>query len=245
MTGERIEKTSFVVQIGDDLVVLSPRLQAVLDFIKADTQKKILTDIGTDHAYLPIAAVKQGICGSAIACDLHPGPLSIAADNIRSAGLEDKIKTRLGNGFMPLSPGEADCVVIAGMGGMRIWGIILEGMAKARAASRLILQPQHDDVLLRKKLHENGFEIQGEKLSRETVGNKEHFYVVLAARYIGEVGRWTEREYFLGKFLIEDGGKDFSAYIQSKHKKIAAYISQISDKSVLSAAKQHLEWLKQ
>ena len=234
---------------------LSPRLQAVLDFcasmtIESDEYQaqhkpgvRILADIGTDHAYLPIAAVQQGICDKAIACDLHSGPLAIADKNIRDAGLDGRIETRMGDGLQPLTPGEADCIVIAGMGGMRIWSILLEGMKQAKAARRLVLQPQHDIVLLRKNLHGAGFEIQGERLVRETVGGKEHFYIVLATQYTAKVTTWTEREYFLGKFLIAEGGEDFLTYLTYERDKIANYVSSINDKNLLHDAQQRLDWL--
>ena len=225
------------------MLVLSPRLEAVLGYCRSlHTPWGVLADIGTDHAYLPIAAVQQGLCSKAIACDLHPGPLSIAASNIVDAGLDERIETRLGDGLLPLSPGEADCIAIAGMGGMRIWGIISEGLEQARAAKRLILQPQHDIVLLRKNLHMAGFEIEDEQLVREAVSSKEHFYVVLAARYTGDVTTWSEREYFLGKFLIKKSGKDFSSYIACEHEKISAYISSIKDEAMLLEAKKRLGW---
>ena len=225
------------------MIVLSPRLQAVLDFCQTLHKPCILADIGTDHAQLPIVATQQGICDGAIACDLHPGPLAIATDNIKSSGMERQIETRLGDGLLPLVPGEADCIVIAGMGGMRIWGILLEGMAQAQAARLLILQPQHDTVLLRKNLHEAGFEILDEQLVREVVSGKEHFYVILSARYMSEVSVWTEREYFLGKFLLAKAGNDFLAYLSREKEKIDAYIASIRDDKVLCDARRRLEWI--
>ena len=222
---------------------LSPRLEAVLDFCRSLHMPCVLADIGTDHAYLPIVAIRQNVCESAIACDLHPGPLDIARANILDAGLCAKIQVRLGDGLQPLSPGEADCIVIAGMGGMRISNIILEGMEQARAARQLILQPQHDVVLMRKNLHETGFEIQGERLARETVGGKEYFYVVIAARSAAEISPWTEREYFLGKFLIEAGGDDFSAFKWRERQKIAAFAPQVRDNAALDVISQRLSWL--
>lgn len=240
-----------------DGMALSPRLQAVLDFVGGYIEPcadlineetiilpiKILADIGTDHAYLPIAAMQQRLCSAAIACDLHPGPLSIANHNIREAGLADKIQTRLGDGLSPLSPGEASCIVIAGMGGMRIWGILLEGMAQARQAEGLILQPQHDIVLLRKNLHGAGFEIQDERIVREMVAGREHFYTVVAARYTSGAFLWSDREYFLGKYLIEKGGADFNAFVEREREKIHAYLSQIRDSKSLCDARKRLEWL--
>jgi len=244
---------------------LSPRLQAVMGFIGDGDALGILADIGTDHGYLPIAAVQAGLCRGAIACDLHPGPLAIAKKNIRDAGLAvwdgmrlcegnrenillhdnlaGRIEVRLGNGLLPLLPGEADVIVISGMGGMRIWGIVSEGMAQSRQAKRLILQPQHDIVLLRKKLHETRFEIQDEVLVREIAGGKEHFYVVMSVRYADEVFLWTEQEYFLGKHLLAKGGDVFTAHKRCEKEKIEAYISQIKDETSHREATERLEWL--
>ena len=223
---------------------LSPRLRAVLDLCSMPGNCGVLADIGADHGYLAIAAVQDGICIRAIACDLNPEPLAIGNANIKNAGLDEKIEIRLGNGLQPLLPGEADCIVIAGMGGMRIWGILAEGIVQAKQAKRLVLQPQHDVVLLRKKLHEAGFEIENERLVREVVGGKEHFYVILATRYAADVIAWTEKEYFLGKYLISDTGKDFSAYFLREQEKIEAYISSINDEKTLDNAKERLKWLK-
>jgi len=211
------------------------RLKTIISFIPRGV---ILADIGTDHAYLPIEVVQQGICNKVFACDLHPGPLEIAKKNIISAGLLNKIETRLGDGLSIIKPGEADCIVIAGMGGMRIWNIILEGIEQARQA-KLILQPQHDVVLLRKNLHFAGFEILDEALVRE----KDHFYIVISAEYTGRAYLWSEREYFFGKYIIEKGGDDFIAFKKSEKDKIYAYISQINNDKALVSAKNRLEWL--
>ena len=58
-----------------------------------------LADIGTDHAYLPIALVKEGKINFAIASDVAAGPLNNAKQDIEQAGLENKIETRLGIGL--------------------------------------------------------------------------------------------------------------------------------------------------
>ena len=226
------------------MVALSPRLQVILNLINnTPAHKGTLADIGTDHAHLPIAAIQQGACNRAIACDLHPGPLSIANKNIQDAGLGHQIETRIGNGLQPLAPGEADCIVIAGMGGMRIWGILNEEMEQARAAKQLILQPQHSTVHLRKRLHEAGFDIQDEHLVRNTAGSKEYFYPILSVRYAAAVTPWAEREYYLGKHLIAKGGEDFSAFLAWERKKIETYISSIQDEAALSTARERLMWL--
>jgi len=223
---------------------LSPRLQVVMALCQTlHTPDIVMADIGTDHAYLPIAAVQQGICRYAYACDLNPAPLAIADDNIRNAGLTGKIETRLGNGLTPLASDTVDCIVIAGMGGMRICSILHDEAKQAQAAKLLILQPQHDIVLLRKHLHNAGFKIKNEQLVRETVGGKYHFYVILAAQYTGIAEKWTEQEYFLGKYLMAECSNAFLEYKLHEKEKIAAYISQIRDEASIAEARQRMSWL--
>jgi len=193
---------------------------------------------------LPIAAVQAGLCKKAIACDIRPGPLEIAVKNINNAKLAKKIETRLGDGLLPLEPGEAESIVISGMGGMRIWGILQEGMLQARQAGRLILQPQHDVPLLRKNLHLAGFKIFDERLIYEEVAGRGHFYVLLAASYVGEVPCWSEQEYFLGKHIMTKGGEILHAFKEHETSKILKYIDKIADEDAKKAAIQQIEWLK-
>src|SRR5690554_6508909 len=94
---------------------LSPRLQIIANHVPKDS---ICGDIGTDHAYVPIYLIQNNICNGIIATDINRGPLEIAKEQIEAAGYKDQIETRLGNGLKPIKPGEVDCVVIAGMGGL-------------------------------------------------------------------------------------------------------------------------------
>jgi len=212
-------------------MVLSLRLQAVLDFLQGTN---VLADIGTDHAYLPIEACKLDLCKTAIACDINKGPLEIANANINAAGLNARIQTRLGDGLKPLNRDEADSIVISGMGGMRIWNILKEETEKARFAKKLILQPQHDLEELRRKLHSEGFTISAEKLVQED----SRFYIIQLAHYSGDIEAWTPEEYFLGKTLHESPA--FLPYLRHQQDKINRYIHAIHDKT---AAKMQLKWI--
>jgi tRNA (adenine22-N1)-methyltransferase len=151
----------------------SARLCTVLSFIECET----LADIGSDHALLPIAACLEGRAERALACDIARGPLARAEANIRKHGLEGKISARLGDGLFPVEPGEADCIVIAGMGGMRIAEILARGRETARAAKTLVLQPQRDAASVRDTLRGLGFIITDEA----TTADRGHFYTVIAA----------------------------------------------------------------
>ena len=68
----------------------------------------ILADIGTDHAYVPIALVQRQKIKGAIAMDINEGPLARAQEHIRAARLEEYIQTRLSDGAEALLPNEAD-----------------------------------------------------------------------------------------------------------------------------------------
>ncbi|MCH5185151.1 MAG: SAM-dependent methyltransferase [Oscillospiraceae bacterium] len=141
----------------------TPRLTAIHNKISA----KIIADIGTDHAYIPINAVLDGRCERAYASDIRTGPLEIARNNVVKYDLADKIALRLGAGLSAVEKGAAGEIIIAGMGGIMIRDIISNDIDKARSADRLILQPMNSAHELRRYLFENGFEIVAEDLAAE------------------------------------------------------------------------------
>jgi len=215
-------------------MALSLRLRAVLELARGC---EILADIGTDHGFLPIEACSMEICEKAIACDINKGPLAVAKANIRAAGLSHRIETRLGDGLKPLCEKEADCIVISGMGGMRIWNILHTEPGKARFAKKLVLGPQHNVPELRKNLHGMGFEILTEKLVYED----SRFYVILVTTYTGEIKSWTEQEYFLGKHLRDS--EDFMPYLRYHRSQIDGYIGSLKHPSSLQLAELRLSWI--
>ncbi|MCD8336294.1 MAG: class I SAM-dependent methyltransferase [Lachnospiraceae bacterium] len=103
---------------------LSKRLAAVADMV---TPGFVLADIGTDHAYIPIYLVEQQVIPRAIAADVNRGPLARANAHIRQHALAGKIETRLSDGLAAFLPGEAQSIVIAGMGGALTVRILANG----------------------------------------------------------------------------------------------------------------------
>ena len=115
----------------------------------------ILADIGTDHAYVPIALVQRQKIKGAIAMDINEGPLARAQEHIRAARLEEYIQTRLSDGAEALLPNEADSILIAGMGGELILHILTEGESVCSTAKELILQPQSEIHKVREYLRQH------------------------------------------------------------------------------------------
>ncbi len=181
---------------------LSERLIKITEFVDGTTS---LADIGTDHGYVPVYCVQNGLCDSAIACDINEGPLNAAKEHIEGSGLSDKITTRLSDGLDALGKGEADTIVIAGMGGFLIRDILTRGKDVIDDTTRLILQPMVAGKELREYLISDGFEIVSEKLARE----EDKFYNIIYAKK--GTSHLTERELVLGKGIDED--ENFGDYV--------------------------------
>ncbi len=126
-----------------------------------------LAEIGCDHAYLSLYLVERGVVQRVIAMDVKPGPLSIARENIRIAGLSDRIETRLSDGARELVPGEAHTLLLAGMGGELMERILLESPAVVSACSQIVCQPQSKPANVRRTLREMGFYLDEEDMIEE------------------------------------------------------------------------------
>lgn len=136
-----------------------------------------LADIGTDHAYLPVHLVKEGCVQRAIASDVLPGPCRAAEKTIREAGLTTQIEVRCGDGLATLQPGEADTIVLAGMGGPTMTAILERSPDVLSQAQCLLLQPMGGAATVRRWLYEHGWFIEAEELVME----RDHWYEILAA----------------------------------------------------------------
>lgn len=146
------------------MVQLSERLRAVADLAG---EAEVVADVGTDHGYIPVFLVSSGKAERAVAMDVNEGPLLRAREHILQFDLEARIETRLSDGMKELTPGEAQVIVIAGMGGALMMRILAEGEAVARAAKRLVVQPQSEIFAFRRFLTEQGYHIVDENMVYE------------------------------------------------------------------------------
>lgn len=131
-----------------------------------------LADVGCDHAYVAIEAVRRGRAARALACDVRKGPLQQAAEHILCAGLAGKIETRLSDGLEQVAPGEADTVVVAGMGGP-----LMERILQGRLGdfAHFVLSPQSEIPHFRRFLLAEGMQIDEETM----LIDEGKYYVIL------------------------------------------------------------------
>lgn len=131
------------------------------------TTGEVLADVGCDHGYLPIYLVQKGLMNRAIAMDINEGPLLRAKEHIEQEKLGGYIQTRQSDGLEKLTAGEADAVIIAGMGGNLTMDILTRGEAVVRSLQQLILEPQSDLAAVREFLRKKNFYIENEDLVLE------------------------------------------------------------------------------
>ncbi len=142
-------------------VELSARMQALANMV---SKGSVVCDVGCDHGWVSIYLIQQKIASRVFAMDVGAGPLKRAEEHIAEYHLETYIETRLSDGLEALEPGEADCMVCAGMGGPLMQKILTEGREKAGAMQELILQPQSEIAAFRMFLRREGYRIVQENM---------------------------------------------------------------------------------
>lgn len=140
---------------------LSERLSMVASMVTAGN---CLADVGTDHGYVPIYLYEKQVISHAIAMDVNKGPLEKANLHICEKGLESAIETRLSDGLEAMKAGEAQSLLIAGMGGPLIERILSAYPEVTDSFEELILQPQSEVFRVRRWLDLRGYEIVEEHM---------------------------------------------------------------------------------
>lgn len=143
---------------------LTPRLQAIAAQVPKGAK---FADIGTDHGYLPVWLVLNGVAASAIAADLRSGPLERARQTAERCGVTEKLSFRLCDGLAGIAPEEADVIAVAGMGGDTMAAILSAAPWTKGQGKTLLLQPMTAQPELRAWLQAHGYAIRGERIARE------------------------------------------------------------------------------
>ncbi len=186
---------------------LSKRLECIAGFVSTGGT---LADIGTDHGFIPIKTVLESKVKRALAMDVRKGPLEKAKINIRQYGLEDKIETRLSDGLDKLNEGEAETVLIAGMGGELIADILKRGDRLKFSVKEYILSPHSEWFKLRAFLRSNSYRI----ISEDMLVDEGKYYLIIKAVYDEGCIKESEEKYDLyGKYLIENKNPVLKAYL--------------------------------
>ncbi|EPJ97354.1 tRNA (adenine(22)-N(1))-methyltransferase TrmK [Pseudomonas sp. CFII68] len=169
---------------------LSMRLERVAAHMPAGAR---LADIGSDHAYLPVALLRRGAIVMAVAGEVALTPFRAAERTVGENGLEQQISVRLANGLAAIEPEDGiTAISLCGMGGETIRDILDSGKARLSGQERLILQPNGGEQPLRQWLMENDYRILCEEVLREN----RFYYEIIVAERAGPVTYTAEELYF-------------------------------------------------
>lgn len=204
---------------------LSKRLKRIAEHVD---KCESVADIGTDHGYIPIYLVKEGICKKAIASDINKGPIEKAKVNVAFEGVSNKIKCLLGPGLNPLKVGEVNGVILAGMGGNLTRDILLADMDKVKKYDFIILQPAQNPEVLREFLYKNDYEIIDEDLIKD----EGRFYELFKVKYNENSEKLVfedELYYEVSPLLREKNHSLFKEFIEEKINKCETILSFIKE----------------
>ena len=207
---------------------LSNRMECIAKMV---TPGRTVADIGTDHGFVPIYLVKEGICPKAYAMDVNEGPLEHARAHIEENGLSDRIETRLSDGLAALKPGEANAIIIAGMGGMLMKKIIKEGLGTVYSAKELILAPQSDLKDFRAFLRAQTLGIVDEELVLE---DGKYYWIFKCIPHRGSIPKNIPAEVSerYGEILFERKSETLKKHLLEQRDKLTAIYEEMKDKIV-------------
>jgi len=222
---------------------LSNRLMTVVSFVRPGSR---VADVGTDHGYVPIWLLDHGVAESAIAMDVRSGPLERAAKHRHRHKLEDKMELRLSDGLKELQAGEADTVIIAGMGGELMLRILAEGAHVWDRVTDWILSPQSEWDTFRYGLERMGFVIGRETMLCE---DGKYYIVLLAGRGVMHYQR--EIDYRYGYDLLQQKSPVLLHYLNREKQQLLTIQEGLSQQDTpgarvrLAEVRQKLGYVKE
>lgn len=210
-------------------IKLNERLLAVAKLVLPG---RPAADIGTDHSYLPVYLVVNGVCPAVIATEKARGPFDNACQLVELLSLGRKIDMRLGPGLTVLKPGEAATISIAGMGGRVIRDILDSSPEVAAASQRLVLQPQKNAPLLRQYLQQSGWRIVAEDIAFD-----HGFYYEVMAAEPGTM-QLTEEEALFGPCLLGQPHPLLPQYLGLQLADMQTLLDQLEGRTGVEAAER-------
>lgn len=206
---------------------LSKRLEMVAALVPRGCR---LADIGTDHGYVPIYLVQKGQISHAIAMDVRSGPLRRARAHIERYDLTGHIEIRLSDGLKELQAGEADTVVIAGMGGELMIRILEAGKHVWNSISTWVLAPQSELHKVRHYLQQQGFVIAEETMLAE----EGKYYTVMRVER-GNMQYTREIDFLYGKYLLDCRHPVLKSFLKKEMRQTEVILTRLEEQSSKNA----------
>lgn len=119
---------------------ITPRIRALAACVPHGT--RVFADVGTNHAILPIAVLREARAQRCIATDSSAPALADALRRLRRSRCTERVELRLGDGLAPLGAADVDVLCIAGLGPHTMVAILAAGFDRLwEQGVRLVLNP--------------------------------------------------------------------------------------------------------
>lgn len=185
--------------------MLTKRLNYIVNAIP---RCAVLADVGCDHGYVGIEALKRRLTERVVFIDVSSACLQKARTNC-PAGLDDNASFVCQDG---LGKTKCDVAVICGMGGLEILSILNDA---ERLPEAVVLQPMRNIVDTRKYVAEH-YEI-----TLDTVIYDDKFYSVIVGENLGQkTGKLDELQTEFGLTNMENPTEDFVTYLRYEQTKL-------------------------
>lgn len=185
------------------------RLAAIYDeVVDLATSDDVITDVGTDHGYLPVMLAKNKIGKKLIATDISASSLKKACDLAQKYGA--KIDCRVCDGLAKAS--ETTLAVMAGIGGNEIIKIL----GNSEYHGKMVLQPVPTATDLRQYLVENNYKIEKDYV----IFDESKFYFIFVVSGFGK-NKYSKLDMMLGQVDQQKQSKDFDLYVKNQIKKLS------------------------
>ncbi len=193
------------------------RIESIYSFI--DKNDKVV-DVGCDQAKLGIMLAKSNI--KSIASDISINVISRARDDINKLGYSKYIDLRVSDGLLNIKDGEADTVVLSGMGTHTILEIL--NNTKLRFKKVITISNNYHDIL-RTRMNDLNYKIDKELIVKE---NNKYYNLILFKEGNNNLIR---KEILLGKNHIDSKlYNDYLYYLKNKYLNIKEQSKDRNDK---------------
>lgn len=200
---------------------------------------RVVADIGCDHGQLTAMLLTQNKAERAVAADISPKSLAKAVKLCGALKIQDRADFRQGDGLNVLAQGEADTIVIAGMGGHLIADMLRRNPGVAKQAFLVLCPHTHEDIL-RKHLLTYGYAITAETLALEDG----RYYQIICARFDGLKHDAADDFYYtIGQKLLEGRDGLLAGYLTYRLR-LARDIAESAGKSGGERAAREAEKMK-
>ena len=194
-------------------------------------QCDVLADVGCDHGYVGIEALRLGKAQRVAFIDVSRASLEKAQRNCPRE-LIDRASFYCQDGIGKIC---GDCVIIAGMGGLEIISIL---DSAENLPQKLVLQPMRNQRDVRKYISQHYELITDEKFFDVK------YYDVIVAERVEQPTKLTELELEFGKSNVSAPTNDFINFLKQEQNKLTNILDGCNDSEVqrkLTGVQQMLE----